>query len=162
MNLKALCYNIATLNRLGERLGSGILTSLLAFPILLIGRLINHFSEKSFYFLALIFFLTFAVILEIASKSLEEKDPSIFVIAKTFALLIAFANIPLHLNNWKIILFGLIIFFILNLIKPLLLLTDLLKKIEELPGAAGIILINLIFGGIINILLQILFILKVK
>ncbi|HBS48534.1 TPA: hypothetical protein DEO28_01370 [Candidatus Dependentiae bacterium] len=156
MSLKNICYKIATLNYMGEHFGSGILASLLGIPIILVGRLINHFSENFFYFSTVIFFFFIFIILEKASEILGEKHISVLIVLKTISIIIAFAGFPFALANWKLIILGFLIYFLLILFQPIILLIDIFKKIEELPKASGHFLISIIFGGFINIILSII------
>ena len=49
MNLRETCYKVATFGGLGEWLGGGVLASVAAIPIVLIGRLVYYLMPSLLY-----------------------------------------------------------------------------------------------------------------
>jgi len=154
MNFRETCYKIATFGGLGEWLGGGILAALIAIPLVLIGRLVYYLVSSLFYWFIGIVFVGICIAVQLACGVLEEKDPSVLVISKTIGMAIAFFGIPLYWADWKLILIGFIFFFILSFLKPVLMLIGGFKNIMSLPGAVGLLLTDILFGGVVNLILR--------
>ncbi len=154
MSLRETCYKVATFGGLGEWLGGGILASLAAIPLVLIGRLVYYLVPSLFYWLVGIVFVGICVMVQLACGVLEEKDSSVLVTSKTVGMAIAFFGIPLYWGDWKLILIGFLFFFILSFLKPVLMLVGGVKSVISLPGAAGLLLTDILFGGMVNLILR--------
>jgi phosphatidylglycerophosphatase A len=154
MNLRETCYKVATFGGWGEWLGGGVLASFAAIPLVLIGRLVYSLVPSLFYWFAGIIFVGICAAVQLAHGVLEEKDPSVLVISKTVGMAIAFFGIPLYWADWKLILIGFIFFFILSFLKPVLMLVGGLKNIMGLPGAVGLLIGDILFGGVVNLILR--------
>lgn len=154
MNLREMCYKIATFNGLGEWIGGGLLASFMSVPLVLVGRLVDYLLPSLFYWVVGIIFIVIFIIVYFAYGELEERDPSSLVISKTIGMSLALFGIPLYLGDWKLILIGFLFFFILNFLKPVLVLIGGIKRIIELRGVVGLLLTDLLFGGVVNLILR--------
>lgn len=151
--IKEICFNVATFGKLGEWWIGGFLSTVAAFPILFSGRLLYDVSPNLFWWSILVLFILSFVSIYLALNVISDEYPSVIVLDKVWGMIVAFAYIPLQ---WKLILFGFVLFHLINFLRPLLFCKTLGKKIDELPFHLGVIVGDLVSGLICNLFLQLI------
>ncbi|GAA4324672.1 phosphatidylglycerophosphatase A [Mucilaginibacter gynuensis] len=81
------------------------------------------------------------------------KDSYRVVIDEVAGMWITMLFIPI--NNWKLLLAGLILFRFFDMVKPLF-----IRKLENLPGGTGVMMDDVLAGIYANIVLQVIVYLK--
>jgi phosphatidylglycerophosphatase A len=158
---KKFCYDVATFGGLGEWFIGGFIASFFAVPLVLIGRALSYLMPSIFHWFILGFIVFAIIVIQVAYSSLEEKKDSVIVLDKMVGMIIALYGITIRMANWKVILVGYGCFFVLTLLKPLLLRSKFLHRIDHMSGVVGVLASDVIFGVITNLLLRlILFLIK--
>ena len=152
--IKKISLNIATFGRLG-RLGrvGGIIASVVAFPLIFSGKFIYEISPQFFWWMVAIFSAISFFVVFLANLYLPEEDSSRIIYDEVIGVLVAFIYVPLA---WKIMVFGFILFHIINFLRPFLFCNFLGRKIENLPLGIGIFAGDLISGLVCNLFLQLM------
>ena len=81
-----------------------------------------------------------------AARQMGKPDPSCVVIDEVAGMMLALAMLPLR---WPVVLAGFLLFRLLDITKP-----SLLRKVEQLPGSAGIMLDDLLAGLLVQLILR--------
>ena len=144
INKKEILKCILSFFYVGYLPGGGTFVSI--FPVLV------YYFLRSDFFIFNVFALVFLFISFIAAKSAQEvfkhHDPSAMVLDEVSGVLISFIFLPF---SWPLAITGFIIFRLFDILKiyPL-------RKLEDVPGSAGIVLDDLAAGVYTNIILQII------
>ncbi len=152
-NIKEHCYKIATLGRIGRWWFGGIIATIFAFPVIVLGKFIYEFSSTFFYWSTGITLIISFLIVWIATKHISTQYSANIVIDKVIGMCVAFFFVPLH---WKMILFGFILFNVINFLRPILFRKSLGDNIEKLPLGVGIISGDIISGITSNLIMQLI------
>ncbi len=144
MNKKEILKASLSFFYVGYLPGGGTLASI--FPVLI------YYFLRSEFIVFNVFALVFLFISFIAAKPAQEvfkrHDPSSMVLDEIAGMLIGFIFLPF---SWSLAIIGFIIFRLFDIFKiyPL-------RKLEDIPGSAGIVLDDLAAGIFTNIILQII------
>lgn len=138
--------SIVTLGPIGYLPAPGTMASLATIPLVLIA---NAYLSPTLYllFCGVIFFLGIFIIQKLRFSFDLSKDPSHIVIDEVAGCMITFACVPI---TAKTLIFGFVLFRLLDIFK-----LGLIKKCEELPGAWGIMVDDLVAGLLANVIMQI-------
>ncbi len=150
---KNLLYSITTFNIAGSYLSGGIAASLLAFPLIMLGRMVYVVSIDSFYTLFFIFIFLFLGIIQFVLDSLPIDRRSDIVINRLLGLIIGFYYIPLQL---KFIVISVFVFHALRSVFPSIVLAQWKVDLEASPGLYGTIALDVLTGVATNICMQLL------
>jgi phosphatidylglycerophosphatase A len=153
--MNKIIKNIVTYGPLGYLPISGTVASLVSLPLvffthkalLMFGTLSESYSVIYNYIgvTSLLLVLSLLVV-KMALKSFNKKDPSEIVIDETVGLFFVFCFLPI---NYKTLLLGFCLFRLFDISKPLG-----IKMIEKLPGAWGIVLDDVAAGLFANVCLR--------
>lgn len=151
--LKKISFDIATFGGLGDWKSGGILASFLAFPILLLGKVLYNFIPTYFFWIISFLILLSFLVIFLALRFISDKYPSQIVLDKVIGMVITFVCVPL---KWKLMLFGFIFFHALNFFRTFLFCKTLGEKMDDLPFGLGIIVGDIISGLMCNIVLHLI------
>lgn len=151
--LKTACLRFATLGALGGWQFGGIVASIFAVPLLLFFQSIYWLSGTLFSWLILVVAIIFLGSIQIALLAGSERVARFIVLDKIIGVMIALAGVPLR---WRIIFFGLLLFHLLNTVKPFLWYRKVVRRIEHLPGIFGVLGADILSGLVVNVFLQII------
>ncbi|MFC1894466.1 phosphatidylglycerophosphatase A [Candidatus Dependentiae bacterium] len=152
--IKEYSYNIATIGGLGKWKTGAFIASLLAFPLLIFDRFLYVCSASVFYWFIFLLVAASCLIIYFASNFVDHGYVDNIVWDKVIGLMLTFAYIPL---KFRLMLFGFIIFHLINFLRPFILRKCLVQKINELPLGIEIISGDIISGFICNFFLQLIF-----
>ncbi len=116
-SIKAFSFQIASFWGLGERLGGSIMASLLAIPALFLLRTLYWVNTNAFYISMTVLILGSFFIIHLALCHKINKDPSVIVLDKFLAFIIALTAIQ---PSIKIIVVGFMLFHLLRFFVPIL------------------------------------------
>ncbi|MFH1643833.1 MAG: phosphatidylglycerophosphatase A [bacterium] len=151
MNLNKFCFEIATFHGLGKSWLGRILAPVFAFPILFLFRFLFDINPNFFYwFLIAVLVIIFSAV-TIALRSGIENVKSKIVLDEIVGLMIAFLMIPFR---FKLMIFGYILFFIINFLRYPLFKSYLGSKLDNLPGALGVFSGSILSGFLTNLFMQ--------
>ncbi|MBD3231677.1 hypothetical protein GF322_03365 [Candidatus Dependentiae bacterium] len=151
--IKEISFKLASFGRLGQSTLGMFLSSLAAFPILFLGRILYDINSTIFYWFIGLVVVFSIVIISFALHFISDEYPSNIVLDKVIGMMLTFAFIPLR---WKLMLFGFVFFHVVNFFRPFLFCKTLGKRINELPFGLGILAGDVVTGVICNIFLQII------
>jgi len=151
--LREVCFNVATIGKLGEWRGGGFIASLFAFPLLLVSRFFYDVAHYIFYWTVGIFILFYFLIIYLALGFISDRYTSDIVLDRIVGMFIAFAFVPL---KWKLMLLGFIMFHVINFFRPFFFYKILEEKIEKFSLSLKIFVGSLLSGLICNIFLQLI------
>jgi len=152
-NLREYCFDISTLWGLGEWKTGSLLSSLLAFPILLIGKIIYRFLPHVIYWISGIGLFFSFLIVSLAYGFLTDKDKSTIVLDRIIGMIVAFLYIPL---TFKLMIVGFILFHVIKFFTTFLFYKISNRKMESLFGGVGTVLGDIVSGLLCNVILQII------
>jgi hypothetical protein len=150
---KDILYKVATFNIAGNHSLGGVSASLLAFPLIMLGRVAYRFSIDLFYNSLIISTLLFLIMLQFVLESLPIDRRNDIVINRVPGILLGYYYIPLHI---KFILFTIIIFHALRTVLPKFILTNWKIDLEATPGLLGTVSLDIITGITTNICMHFL------
>ncbi len=116
-NIKAFCFQIASFWGLGDRLGGSIMATGLAIPTLFLLRALYWCNATIFFSSITAITLASLLIIYLALQHETDKDPSVIVLDKFLAFLIAFFAIH---PSIKIIIVGFLLFHAFRFFLPIL------------------------------------------
>ena len=151
--VKSWSFKVATLWSLGEWWLGGIFASTLAIPFLLLLQSVFWLSQPLFYWSIALGAIIFLVLIQWALLHDPDKEPSVIVLDKIIGVMIAFAYVPLQ---WRIIVFGFIVFHILNKLRPFLPYRRIMRLLDRLPGVFGVLSGDILSGLLVNFFLQLI------
>ena len=151
--LKKACFRIATIGALGEWWLGGAIASVLSIPLLFLLQSLYWLSQPIFYWTLLLGAILFLAVIQAALLFNYERAARAIVCDKIIGAMIALAGVPLR---WRVVIFGFILFHVLNTIKPFAFYRKVLDQIERLPGAFGVLLPEIISGAIVNVFLNLI------
>jgi phosphatidylglycerophosphatase A len=151
--IKKLSFKIATVGGMGEWRSGKLLASLFAFPILFLFKVFYGIAPNFLFWLILGLVFCSVLVVHFALSFVPGESSSPIVLDKVIGLMITFAFIPL---KWKLMIFGFVLFHLINIFRPFLFCKTLGKNIEKLPGAIGIVAGDAISGIICNVFLQLI------
>ncbi|MCF7799514.1 phosphatidylglycerophosphatase A [Candidatus Babeliales bacterium] len=149
--LEEYCYDIATLGKIGYWPFGGIIASLFAFPVIIIGKLLHGFNITFFNWVTLLSIIFVFFIVWLASRFISEEFSQNIVIDKIVGLVVTFIYVPFY---FKIAVFGFIIFNVINFSRRALNYRSLYRRTENLPFGLGIILGDVVSGIISNLIIH--------
>lgn len=136
---------ILTLGPIGYLPAPGTMGTLATIPFVYL--LHTYFSAQIYgEITAFLFFLGIYLIQKTVSSFADQKDPSCIVFDELVGCLITFACVPF---NYKTVIVGFVLFRLFDISK-----FGLIKKIEQLPGAWGIMGDDLVAALLANIMLH--------
>ncbi len=148
LKIKEWCFRISTLGSLGYLATGGILATLLVIPLLYVYQAVFWFHATLFYALLTLTLLSVVFSIQMALSFPTDKDSSVIVIDRSLAFLGLFLGIPL---TFKIIFVGFFLFNLINFLRPFLLYRLWDISLEDLPGAAGVLVGPLATAFILNL-----------
>jgi phosphatidylglycerophosphatase A len=149
--IKKFCFRFSTFGVFGSWWLSGVIASLFAIPSLLLLRSVYWISFTFFYWLIILASVLLLVIIQGALQFDPERAKRAVVLDKIVGVMIAFVGINLR---WRVIIFGFILFHILNTLKPVLFYRKLVNFIEKFPGVLGILGAEILSGFLVNLTLH--------
>lgn len=142
-----MIYKIPTLGPIGYLPAPGTMATLATLPLVILVRM--YASHLDYAALCVwVFFFGIYIIAKVLPQFGNDSDPSCIVIDEVAGCLITFAWVPITLPT---LVLGFILFRLLDIFK-----FGLIKKCEELPGAWGIMVDDLVAGVLANVVMQIM------
>ena len=146
MNMKMSLYvRIATLGPVGYLTASGTVATMLTMPLM---YLLRGWLPSELYLMLLIALLLIAV--PIINSALdyfkEDQDPSQVVLDEVIGCLVTFYSIPLC---WQTMLAGFLLFRLFDITKWFG-----IKKAEQLVGAWGVLIDDILAAILANVIIQ--------
>lgn len=151
--VKKFCYRFSTFGPIGEWWLGGVLVSLFAIPTLLLFRSLYWLSLPVFYWVLVLLLTFLLVVIQGALQFNPERAQRAIVLDKILGVMIAFVGVGLR---WRVIIFGFILFHILNTIKPFMFYRKTVCYIEKLPGILGILGAEILSGFLVNLALRVI------
>ncbi|MFA5074674.1 MAG: phosphatidylglycerophosphatase A [Candidatus Babeliales bacterium] len=145
------CYDISTLGKIGYWPFGGVIASLFAFPVIIIGKLLRSFNITFFNWVTLLAVIFVFLVVWLASKFISEEFAQNIVIDKIVGLIVTFIYVPFY---FKLAVFGFVIFHIINFARRALIYRNIYHKTENLPFGLGIILGDVVAGIISNLIIH--------
>lgn len=138
---------IPTLGPIGYLPAPGTMATLATLPLVI---LVHRFGSNLDYaaLCVWVFFFGIYIIGKTRPYFGDERDPACIVIDEVAGCLITFAWIPITLPT---LVLGFILFRLFDIFK-----FSLIRKCEELPGAWGIMVDDLVAGVLANLVMQLL------
>lgn len=149
--LREYSFNFATLGGLGSWFGGGLISSALAFPLILVLRFFADMTPHFFYWLVASLFTFYVMVIFLAVGFISDRFPSEIVLDRIVGLTIAFWSIPIH---WKLMVVGLLSFHLINFFRPFVFYKILEEKIEKFSFGLNIIVGSILSGIILNIFMR--------
>lgn len=156
--MRRICFSIASLGSLGERWLGGVLASTLAIPLLFLFQSLYWLNNLIFYWTLALAGLLFLVIIQWALLSYRDdfdkcRVANAIVVDKIIGAMIALAGVPLR---WRVVIFGFVLFHVVNTVRPFYWYRKLLNHLERLPGVFGVLLGDLLSGVLVNVFLHVI------
>lgn len=157
--VKKSCYAIATLGGLGEWLIGGVIASTLSIPLMFLFRSIYWLNTTFFvWFLTASIIFIFGVVhfalgLKSEQDQIDQYPAKNIVLNKIAGGMIVLIGVPL---KWRIIIFGFVLFHVLDWIKPFPWYKKIFQRVESLPGVLGILGSEIFSGLLVNVFLQLI------
>ena len=152
MSLTKISFEVTTFHGLGKSWIGRILAPVFAFPLLFLFRMFFEFDSNIFYWTVLVLAALIFVMVTLVLR-MPDFNRSSIVLDETVGNMVSFIAIPF---KFKLMLFGYILFFVINFLRYPLFKNFLGSKLDNLPGAFGIFAGDLFTGFITNIFLQLL------
>lgn len=152
-SIHKLCYAIATLGSLGEWRVGRIIAFIFAIPFLFLFRSIYWLNQTVFMWTLLGVMVLSVLIIQVALQVDLENSKKFIVLDKVIGAMLALAGISLR---WRIVIFALILFYIINTLKPFYYHKKISSYIERLPGVAGVLGVELLSGLSVNLFLRVI------
>lgn len=150
---KNILYSIATFNSATHYPWGGIAASLIAYPLVMMGRMIYLFSIDLFYNFLILFMILFLGMIQFVLDSLPIDRRNDIVINRLLGIMIGYYYIPFQ---FKFILISLLIFHMLRAALPKIIISQWKIDLEACPGLAGTISLDIITGITSNICIHLL------
>jgi phosphatidylglycerophosphatase A len=151
--LKNFCYTIATLGSLGEWWLGGVIASAFAIPLLFLFRSLFWIRASFFYWLLVVSLVACVLVVHFALRAKPEIAKDSIVLDKIVGVMIALAGVSLR---WRIVIFGLILFHVLNTLRPFWFYRSVVRHIERIPGSIGVFGADLLSGALVNVFLHLI------
>lgn len=145
---KNLLYQATTFSVGGNQPWGGAAVSLLAYPLIALGRMVYLFSVDFFYNLFIVLLLALLGMLQFVLESLPVDRRSDIVINRILGMLIGYYYVPLQL---RFILLSFIIFHAIRSILPRFILNQWKLDLEACPGLCGAISLDIATGIATNV-----------
>jgi len=149
--IKNFCFKFATFGALGEWWLGGVVASVFAIPSLLFFQSVYWFSHKIFYWFLLFCAILFFIVIQYAIYADPEKAPRTIVLDKVIGVMIALAGVPLR---WRVIIFGFLMFHVLNTLKPFFWYRKVIRRVERVPGILGVLGADVLSAALVNVFLH--------
>lgn len=149
--IKEWCFYIATLGPIGSWSGGGLVSSLVAIPLLMVARFISALHQDAAFLFCLGTIVSMVVIIHGALHFQSNKDASYLVLDRVLGFFIAFLGMSLTI---KFFFAGFIIFHTVGIVRPLIFNKIGPLDLRSLPGVFGIITGDLIAGVAVNLFLR--------
>lgn len=150
---KNTLYTIATFNITGSYPWGGIAASLLAYPLVMLGRMTYLFSVDLFYNFFIIFMMVFLGMIQFVLDSLPIDRRNDIVINRLLGIMIGYYYIPFQ---FKFIIISLLTFHTLRAALPKFIISQWKIDLEACPGLAGAVSLDIITGVVSNICIHLL------
>lgn len=152
-NLKTFSLQIATFGSLGEWSFGGILASTIAIPLILLFRSLFWLNQTLFYATAALGVILTIVVIQFSYDQDPEHAHYTVVLDKIIGVMISLLFLPL---SWRIIIFSFCLFHIINRLQPIIFYRRLVRYINRLPGAIGILGADILSGVLVNFFIQLI------
>lgn len=150
---KNLIYQVATYNVGGNYPWGGIVASLGAFPLILLGRTLYIFSIDTFYTSTMFLLVSLLGMLQFILESIPSERRNTITINRLFGMLVSYYYIPFQL---KFIIITTLLYHVLRSLLPHVVLTNWNIDVQAHPGLAGILGLDIATGVATNVCMHIL------
>jgi phosphatidylglycerophosphatase A len=157
--VKQSCYAIATLGCLGEWIIGGVIASTLSIPFMFLYKSIYWLNTTLFTWflaasiLALFLIIHFAFGLRPQPGETDRFPIKNIVLNKIVGGMVVLIGVPL---KWRIVIFGFVLFHVLDWIKPFPWYRKIFSRIESMPGVFGVVGAEVFSGILVNAFLQLI------
>ena len=148
-----LLYELATYNIAGNYPWGGIVVSLCAFPLIMLGRMLYLFSVDTFYTFSMFFLLAFLGALQFILEAIPSERRNTIVINRLLGMLISYYYIPLQL---KFIIIATLLYHVIRSLLPHVILSNWHIDIEAHPGLPGTLGLDIVTGAAANVCMHVL------
>lgn len=145
--IKRFSFIVATFGVLRNWPFGGLVASACAIPALLLFRSLYWVSTTLFYWLAALSVAACVGIIQLAIIDRPDRVNKI-ILDKFLGVVIALLGVPLV--KWRVIIFGFILFHVIDLLKPFAWYNKIIVYIERLPGAFGVLGAEVLAGVFVN------------
>lgn len=150
---KNCLYQAATFSIAGNHPWGGAAASALAYPLIMLGRMVYVFSVDFFYNTFIIALLLFLGMLQFVLDSLPLDRRNDIVVNRILGLVIGYYYVPLQL---RFIIMSFIVFHALRSMLPRLILSNWKIDLEASPGLFGVISLDIVTGIATNVCMHVL------
>jgi len=168
--IKEISLEVVTFGKLGYIKFGDIIASAFAIPFLFLFKGLYEINESIFYWSISLGLILSIIIIQIAIQKKpveksedEESEPEVIdtecgeakiVLDKIIGVMAAFIYVPLKL---RVVIFGFVLFHIINTFQVFAFYKRIIKYAENLPGALGIIGSDILSGLLVNLFLQLIY-----
>jgi len=150
---KNLVYQVATYHVGGNYPWGGIVASLGAFPLILLGRMLYIFSIDAFYTCTMFLLVSLLGMLQFILESIPSERRNTITINRLVGMLVGYYYIPFQL---KFIVIVTLLYHVIRSLLPHVVLTNWNVDVQAHPGLSGILGLDIAAGIATNICMHIL------